>query len=141
MQVLSDVGSDHLPVLVTVNLRKTVSDPKDPKRWIFSKACWDKYRQATDNALESVQVDCSRNVDSAYGEFIRAIQGAARRTITRSYAKRKFKPFWTSALERLVRQRKAARRRAIRRKTAESRREYNRLTTEVRRAVLEAKMT
>ena len=71
MQVLGDVGSDHL--LVSVNLRKTVSDPKYPKKWIFTKARWDKYRQDTDTALERVRVNSSRNVDSAYGEFILAI--------------------------------------------------------------------
>ena len=88
-----------------------------------------------------MRVDSSRNVDSAYGEFILAIQGVARRTVPKSYTKRKFRPFWTSALERLVKQRKAARMQASRKKTAESRREYNRLTAEVRRAVSKAKLT
>uniref|UniRef100_A0A2C9LSL5 Endonuclease/exonuclease/phosphatase domain-containing protein n=1 Tax=Biomphalaria glabrata TaxID=6526 RepID=A0A2C9LSL5_BIOGL len=137
VDVLNDVGSDHLPVLVTIELEKlNVSTPYTEPKWVYKRANWDLFRSASDVALNGldIQADC---INRTYGLFVETILGAARKAITRSYGGRKFRHFWSHDLARLIRLRRAARRQHSRRKTDKTRRAYNKLTAEVKEAIAE----
>ena len=57
VDVLEDVGTDLLPLPVSINLGKLKAKTLCPiRKWVIDKANWDLFRAASDAALDSVDV-------------------------------------------------------------------------------------
>ena len=56
--VLDDIGSDHAPILITIE-RKPEGKLKEPRRryWNFGKANWNQYRAETDSEFENLPTE------------------------------------------------------------------------------------
>ena len=91
-EVLEDVGSDHLPVLITVGIFSRQHERKAPA-WNFNKADWRAYANALDTKLESVDWD-ALPIEKANEVLVSEIARAARKTVPRGVRKR-FTPGWT----------------------------------------------
>ena len=121
-EVLEDVGSDHLPALITVGIFSRRRE-KEASTWNFNKADWKAYAHALDTRLESVDWN-ALTVEKANEALVNEIIRAAMKSIPRGVRK-KFTPRWTEELKRAVSKRQAARKDFIRNPTATNRKRYN----------------
>ena len=126
-RVLSEIcDSTYLVLLQDNDSPPTYLHPSNGGLSRPTLANWNLFRAASDASLDSFDVQ-SGNINEVYGLFVKALLTAAKQAIPRTNGKRRYKPFWTSAVARIIRLRRATRRRHRRVKTDESRREYNRL--------------
>ena len=88
-EVLEDVGSDHLPALITVGIFSRRRE-KEASTWNFNKADWRAYAHAFDMRLESVDWN-AMTVEKANEALVNEITRAARKSIPRGVRK-KFTP-------------------------------------------------
>ena len=121
-EVLEDVGSDHLPALITVGIFSRQREKEAPT-WNFNKADWRAYAHALHTRLESVDWN-ALTVEKANEALVNEIIRAARKSIPRGVRK-KFTPGWTEELKRAVSKRQEARKDFIRNPTATNRKRYN----------------
>ena len=94
-EVLEDVGSDHLPALITIGIFSRQREKEAPT-WNFNKADWRAYAHALDTRLESVDWN-ALTVEKANEALVNEIIRAARKSIPRGVRK-KFTPGWTEDL-------------------------------------------
>ena len=129
IKVLDDIGSDHRPILTTVNLDKP--SPKETRKtlWNFRKANWEKFREETDTGFNNINYN--RPIEEVYSNICCTILTAAKNTIPRGNRKR-YKAFWNQELEDAVKARKKARMEAEEETSVQKRKEYNHLTAKVR---------
>ena len=76
-------GSDHKPVLLSVNMNYKPNNSKTFPRRNYSKADWVKFATLSEKLCKSVKCDDS-NVNTACKNFNKAILEAANRSIPRS---------------------------------------------------------
>ena len=136
VQVIDDIGSDHLPILTTIKSKTKVSK-KRRTLWNFKKANWKGYAAATDAMLGQLDVT-EGSEDEVCQKIIDSILKAARQHIPRGNRK-KFKPFWNKELEETVKLRRKARKKAEKNPTPENRAAHNRLTAKVRLLIRKGK--
>ena len=121
-EVLEDVGSDHLPALITVEIFSRQRE-KVTASWNFKKANWKAYASTLDTRLREVNID-DMSIEKANDVLVSEIMHAARKSIPRGVRK-KYTPGWTKELERAVAKRQEARKDFIRNPTATNRKRYN----------------
>ena len=92
-------GSDHRPILLTININNKLKDYKTFPRWNYKKANWDIFCKLSDDLISKIRVDC-KNINKAASSFQSAILEAARKTIPRG-ARKNYRPFWTTELQEL----------------------------------------
>ena len=129
-EVLEDVGSDHLPALITVGIFSRRCEKEAPT-WNFNKADWRANGHALDMRLESVDWN-SMTVEKANEVLVNEITRAARKSIPKG-VKKKFTPGWSEELKRAESKRQEARKDFIRNPTATNRKRYNAYSRRVKR--------
>ena len=137
VQVIDDVGSDHLPILITIKSKTKQVSKKRRTLWNFKKTNWKAYAAATDATLGHLDVT-EGSEDEVCQKIIDNILKAAREHIPRGHRKR-YKPFWNKELEETVKLRRKARKKAEKNPTPENKTAHNRLTAKVRLLVRKGK--
>ena len=128
IKVMDDIGSDHKPILISI-YRPEKLKQKRRTLWNFKRADWSSYRVICLTKLE--KIDNTKDISTVYNEISNALLTAAKKTIPRGNRKR-YKPFWNTDLERLVSERRQARKKVEKNPTRENKTAYNRLTAQVR---------
>ena len=90
-------GSDHRPILLTININSKEKDCKTFPRWNYKKANWDLFCKLSDDLTCKIRLDC-KNINKAASSFQSAILEASRKTIPRG-ARKNYSPFWTTELQ------------------------------------------
>ena len=128
--VLDDIGSDHAPILITIE-RKPEGKLKEPRRryWNFRKANWNQYRAETDSEFENLSTE--KPLEETYKAICTSILKCARKNIPLGN-QRKYKPFWNKDLEAAVKERRKLRKVAQKDPSRENKTAYNKATGKVR---------
>ena len=135
-KILDDIGSDHLPALITVDgLQKPYKERRI--RWNFKKADWKVYSRLLDSHLLGLDLD-SGMIDVANMAVTDAILQAAKCCIPCGYVKR-FSPAWSDELAKAVKLRQTARKAFAREPSARNRKRYNTLCRRGKRLGQEAR--
>ena len=124
-QVLPDsMGSDHFPILITLNNAITVLEPQHIEHYVTKKADWLTFKSAAGEAFQSVFLTDDTDEESYYGQIKEAILTAANQSIPvhkpKTNQRHKPVPYWTSKCKRAVETRAAAATAARRLKTTEA---------------------
>ena len=127
---LDDVGSDHLPTLLTLrtNPKINVAPPRRPKP-DFDKADWDAYTKTlNDKTNELPYLDCNRlSVDKAIDSLTSLISLTASETIP-TYVPKAYTNLLPKRIIDLIREKKRTFRDYKRYKQADMKAHYNYLT-------------
>ena len=117
------MGSDHLPILITIDLRQQKrSGAKGITFWNFKKANWKAYREKTD--IDPENIDQNQPIEQFYLSIsCSTIHAAAKKTVPQGNRK-KFKAFWTSEISDAVKQCQKARKTAEKDPSTQNKREY-----------------
>ena len=91
MRVLDDVGSDHKPILTTLNTCKPKPIKTRKTFWNFRKANWKKYAMDTDTSFMNIDVQ-KKSVDKVCTEICQVIANAVNRNVPKGNHK-KYRPF------------------------------------------------
>jgi hypothetical protein len=133
--VLEDIGSDHKPILITIQAHK-ITKPKQKTLWNFLKANWTAYAKLTDNSLEKINM--TDTVEDIYNNITQCILQAAKTTIPRG-CRRRYKNFWNPTLEKTIKERQEARKQVEKDPSRINKTLYNKLTTQTRNQIKTAK--
>ena len=106
-EVLEDVGSDHLPSLLTVGAFVKAKVPGRAK-WNFKVADWKAFSATLDSSLLGVDLE-TVSIDTANKVLAKKILDSARKHIKRNRV-RKYTPGWNEELAQAVARRQKARR-------------------------------
>ena len=99
-EVLNQLGgSDHKPVLLSVDLNYKPSEPKSLPRWNYKKANWTKFSVLTDEAALKIN-NKQDHINKKIKSFNESILGAAKAAIPRG-ARKNYRPYWTEELQNL----------------------------------------
>ena len=90
-------GSDHRPVLLTLDSTVPVASPK--ARWNYKKAKWNLVSHRTNIITRDIQVQ-GQDINRVAREYNTATPQAARETIPRG-ARKECKPYWNEQLQQL----------------------------------------
>ena len=137
IKIIDDIGSDHLAILTTIDLRQQKRSRAQRKTfWNFKKANWKAYREKTNIELENI--DQNQPIEQLCLSICSTTHAAAKKTVPQGIHK-KFKAFWTSEISDAVKQRQKARKTAEKDPSTQNKREYNKLTAKVRHLTKSAK--
>ena len=130
IEVLEDLGSDHLPIFIAIKTKKGEDKARREPRWNYSKADWNAFRHRTDDNIS--KIDLTVDINQQLTDFANAILQGAECSIPKG-SRKKFSIIWSEKMEEAVNSRKKAR------KAAEKspgdvtlRREYNRCSAKVK---------
>ena len=122
MEVLEDLGSDHLPIHISINTKQGGNTKKREPRWNYSKADWNSFRNATDDLFS--RLDNTTSIEKQLSDFTEAILKAANCSIPKGN-REKHHLIWSNELQEAINIRKKARKAAEKNPTMENKREYN----------------
>ena len=127
--VLDDLGSDHLPILISISMKKGIRKPTRRTAWNYSKANWNEFRTIANGMFSSF--DLSEDVDKLQTKFTKTVLSAAEKSIPKG-SRAKYQVFWNGDLEEAVNKRRKARKLVMKNPSPENKREYNRLSAKVK---------
>ena len=107
-EVLQDLGSDHLPILLSVPLSPAYRANKRPPFFNFQKACWDGFASHFDSHCPSAEEYSSLSLFSAAVLFTSLALNAAKSSIPFGSIKRHPKTWWSAEVESAVSERRKA---------------------------------
>ena len=90
-------GSDHRPVLLTIDVDLLKDEPQHP-RWNYKKAKWGLFSQRTNELTKDISVE-GRNINGVVKEFNAGIIRAAKEAIPRGVRKN-YTPYWNPTLQK-----------------------------------------
>ena len=90
-------GSDHRPVILSINGEKTPSQLNQP-RWNYKKANWGLYRIRTNELTKDIQTE-GRSINKIVKEYTSNIIKAAKETIPRGVRKN-YTPYWNEDFQK-----------------------------------------
>ena len=90
-EVLQDLGSDHLPILLSIPLSPVFRPNERPPSFNFQKACWDWFASYIDSHCPSAEECSSLSLSSAAALFTSLALNAAKSSISFGRIKRPFK--------------------------------------------------
>ena len=133
-----DLGSDHLPISITVRLNRTPSElpRKQTKSW--KKADWELFRNTSETKFEEWLLRPPSTPEEAFQSFTSIISEADNTAIPSGRVKAPV-PWWNEEIDRAVQERKAARRQAH--LGPEKRSTWNQKNREAKRIRKEGKQT
>ena len=104
-KVLQDLGSDHLPILLSIPLSLAYRPNKRPSSFNFQKACWDGFASYFDSHCPSAEEYLSLSLSSAAALFTSLALNAAKSSIPFGRIKRPPKAWWSAEVEQVVSER------------------------------------
>ena len=128
-KVSDDLGSDHLPIIISIDLERERGRPRGRPAWNYSKADWDKFKTKSRELIS--QIDFEADIDTVLTNFSKAIINAAEKSVPRGF-RAKFKIYWSGELDEAINKRRKAKKALIKNKNPENRKEFNKLSAKVR---------
>ena len=107
-EVLQDLGSDHLPILLSVPLSPVFRPNERPPSFNFQKARWDGFASYFDSHRSSAEEYSSLSLSSAAALFTSLALNAAKSSIPFGRIKRPSKAWWSAEVEQAVSERRKA---------------------------------
>ena len=107
-EMLQNLGSDHLPILLSVPLPPAYHPNKLPPFFNFQKACWDDFASYFDFHCPSAEEYSSLSLSSAAALVISLALNAAKSSSPFSRIKRPPKAWWSAEVESVVSERRKA---------------------------------
>ena len=104
--MLQDLGSDHLPILLSIPLSPVFRPNEHPPSFNFQKACWDGFASYFDSHCTSAEEYSS--LSSAAALFTSLALNAAKSSIPFGCIKRHPKAWWSAEVEEAVSERPKA---------------------------------
>ena len=105
-EVLQDLGSDHLPILLSVPLSPVFRPNERPPSFNFQKARWDGFASYIDSHCPSAEEYSS--LSSAAALFTSLALNVAKSSIPFGRIKRPHKAWWSAEVEQAVSERRKA---------------------------------
>ena len=106
--MLQDLGSDHLPILLSVPLSPVFRPNERPPSFNFQKACWDGFASYFDSHCPSAEEYSSLSLSSAAALFTSLALNVAKSSIPFGRIKRPPKAWWSAEVEEAVSERRKA---------------------------------
>ena len=106
--MLQDLGSDHLPILLSVPLSPAFRRNERPPSYNFQKARWDGFASYFDSHCPSAEEYSSLFLSSAAALFTSLTLNAAESSIPFGRIKRPPKAWWSAEVEEAVSERRKA---------------------------------
>ena len=106
--MLKDLGSEHLPILLSVPLSLDYRPNKHPLSFNFQKARWDDFTSYFDFHCPSAEEYSSLSLSSAAALFSSLVVNAAKFCIPFGRIKRPSKAWWSAEVESAVSERRKA---------------------------------
>ena len=100
--MLQDLGSDHLPILLSVPLSPVFRPNERPPSFNFQNACWDGFASYFDSHCPSAEEYSSLSLSSAAALFTSLALNAAKSSIPFGRIKRPPKAWWSAEVESAV---------------------------------------
>ena len=107
-EVLQDLGSDHLPILLSVHLSPVYRRNERPSFFLFQKARWDGFVSYFDCHCLSAEEYSSLSLSSAAALFSFLALNAAKSSILFGHIKRPPNAWWSAEMESAVSERRKA---------------------------------
>ena len=107
-EVLQDLGSDHLPILLSIPLSPVFRPSERPPSFNFQKARWDGFASYFDSHCPSAEEYSSLSLSSAAALFTSLALNAAKSSIPFGRIKRPPKAWWSAEVESAVSERRKA---------------------------------
>ena len=107
-EVLQDLGSDHLPILLSILLSPVFRPNERPLSFNFQKARWDGFASYFDSHCPSAEEYSSLSLSSAAALFTCLALNAAKFSIPFGRIKRHPKAWWSAEVEQAVSERRKA---------------------------------
>ena len=107
-KVLQDLGSDHLPILLSILLSPVLRPNERPPSFNFQKARWDGFISYFDSHHPSAEKYSSLSLFSAAALFTSLTLNAAKSSIPFRRIKRPPKAWWSAEVEEAVSERRKA---------------------------------
>ena len=107
-EVLQDLGSDHLPILLFVSLSPVFRPNERPPSFNFQKACWGDFASYFDSHCPSAEEYWSLSLSSAAALFTSLAMNTAKSSIPFGCIKRHHKAWWSAEVESAVSERRKA---------------------------------
>ena len=107
-EVLQDMGSDHLPILLSIPLSPAYRPNERPPSFNFQKARWDDFASYIDSHCPSAEEYLSLSLSSAAALFTSLALNAAKSSIPFGRIKRPPKAWWSAKMEEAVSERRKA---------------------------------
>ena len=106
--MLQDLGSDHLPILLSIPLSPVFRPNERPPSFNFQKARWDGFASYFDSHCPSAEEYSSLSLFSAAALFTSLALNAAKSSIPFDRIKRPSKSWWSAEVEQAVSERRKA---------------------------------
>ena len=106
--MLQDLGSDHLPILLSVPLSPVYRVNERPPSFNFQKARWNGFASYFDSHCPSAEEYSSLSLSSAAALFTSLALNAAKSSIPFGRIKRPTKAWWSAEVEEAVSERRKA---------------------------------
>ena len=107
-EVLQDLSSDHLPILLSIPLSPVYRPNKRPPSFNIQKARWDGFASYIDSHCPSAEEYSSLSLSSAAALFTSLALNAAKSSIPFNRIKRPPKAWWSAEVEQAVSERRKA---------------------------------
>ena len=107
-EVLQDLGSDHLPILLSIPLSPVFRPNERPPSFNFQKARWNDFASYFDSHCPSAEEYSSLSLSSAAALFTSLAMNAAKSSIPFGRIKRPPKSWWSAEVEQAVGERRKA---------------------------------
>ena len=105
-EVLQDLGSNHLPILLSIPLSPVFRPNERPPSFNFQKACWDGFASYFDFHCPSAEEYSSLSLSSAAALFTSLTLNATKFSIPFGRIKRHPKAWWSPEVEEAVSERR-----------------------------------
>ena len=105
-EVLQDLGSDHLPILLSIPLFPAFCPNECPSSFNFQKACWDDFASYFDSHCSSAEEYSSLSLSSAAALFSSLALNVAKSSISFGRTTRLPKAWWSAEVEGAVSERR-----------------------------------
>ena len=106
--MLQDLGSDHLPILLSIPLSPVFRPSERLPSFNFQKACWYGFASYIDSYCPSAEEYSSLSLSSAAALFTSLALNAAKSSIPFGRIKRPPKAWWSAEVESAVSERRKA---------------------------------
>ena len=106
--MLKDLGSDHLPILLSISLSPVFCPNERPPSFNFQKTRWDGFASYFDSHCPSAEEYSSLSLSSAAALFTYLTLNAAKSSIPFGHIKRLPKAWWSAEVEEAVSERRKA---------------------------------
>ena len=107
-EVLQDLGSDHLPILLSIPLSPVFRPNERPSSFNFQKVRWDGFASYIDSHCPTAEEYSSLSLSSAAALFTSLAMNAAKSSIPFGRIKRPPKAWWSAEVEQAVGERRRA---------------------------------